>query len=415
MFKKQALFVALGAMFAAPAFADAGSTEGIIYQADQTSAQANINQIVIDGLPQAAAILQIDTTGTGNQGTNNIGTVIQGAVSGSNANVTIDSTGALPTSVTTGLLSGVPGTADFAAPAITDLSGYTDAATGGAPYGYSVQGQTSNNYGLVLQNGQQQSQAIVIQATSAEVDAAIAAQNSLNDSTLPANADTTTASATIGGTFSLTVNDYNNGAAAGVGPVVVNFSAGALTVNYDGANDVAIGGALFSEPSNSEGNLAVVTQGGHIGPITNINGVSIDIDDSFAGTGQTNNEALALQVGTNGYASIGQQGSLNSAIVIQNGDSNIAESYQYEDANGSPTNEFSLIAQVGNNNITQAYQGGTFNSSYVFQNGDGNVAIVDQDVVASAGGGVAFIYQSNAAGGAAVATGNYASVYQRSQ
>jgi hypothetical protein len=407
MFKKHSFAIALGLLSAAPAFADATTTEGIIYQADQTGAQANINQVVVEGAAQAAAILQIDSTATGNADTHNIGTVIQGAVGG-NATVAVDASGASASNSATALLSGVAGTADYVAPTIVDLSAYADQATGAAPYGYTVQGTTSSNYGLVVQNGQQKSQAVVIQATSAEVDAAIPAQAALNDANLPANADADAASATIGGTFAQSATDSNSGQS-----VVVKYTGGALTVNYDGTNDVAVGGGLFAEPTNADGNLAVINQGGHIGSITTANGGTIDADDSYAGTGETKNQALALQSGTNSYASIGQQGQLNSALLVQNGDSNFAESYQYEGDLGSPANEFSLIAQVGNFNISQVYQSGTFNSSYVFQNGDGNVAVVDQ-AVASAGGAVSFIYQSNAANGGAVSTGNYASVYQRS-
>ena len=404
--KKHALALAVGALVAGPAFADP-TTEGVIYQADQTGALANINQVPVDDLAQSAAILQVDTSGTGNADANNIGTVIQGAVTGAGG-VTIDPSGATATSVTSDAFVGIPGATDVAPPTVIDLTGYTD-LNGETPYAYTIFGTASNNYGLILQNGQQHSQAVVIQSTGAESTAAIAAQDSLTDAGLAANADAETASATVGGTVSMALQDYNNAAAAGQGPVVVNFDDGVLTVNYDGANDVQIGGGgLFAEPASAEGNLAFVTQGGHLTFNMLNGGVTIDTDDDFAGTDDTNNLALVIQNSTNGYASVGQQGQLNSAAVLQNGDSNAAESYQYQGDLDTPISNYSLIAQVGNFNLAQTYQGGTTNSAYVWQLGDGNISQVDQ----AANSTIAFVYQSNNAAGGAPGTGNYASVYQ---
>ena len=408
--KKHPIALTIGALMAAPAFADV-STEGIIYQADQTEAQANINQVSVDALPQAAAVIQIDSSATGNTAVHNIGTVIQGAVSGIGG-VTIDPTGATATNLGSAAFDGsFPGTTLVTPPTITDLSAYTDQTTGEAPYAYTIFGTDSNNYGLVLQDGQQHSQGVIIQATGLESTNAIAVQDSLTNPDLLANADAETAAATLGGTLSFTLQDYNNAAAAGQGPVVVNYDDGLLTINYDGANDVQIGGGLFAEPTNAEGNLAFVQQGGElVFSMINNGGVDIDAIDSFVGTGDSNNLALVIQDATNSYASVGQQGSLNSVVVLQNGDNNAAESYQFEDALGSPTSNYSLIAQVGNFNLAQTYQQGTTNSAYVWQLGDGNISEVDQ----AANGAIAFVYQSNSAGGGAAATGNYASIYQHS-
>ncbi|SEQ14349.1 hypothetical protein SAMN04488038_10485 [Solimonas aquatica] len=412
MLKKHSIALVLGAMIAAPAaFADDTATQGIIYQADQTGAVANINQVQADGLPQAAAILQIDSSGTGNADVANIATVIQGAAAGAAGQVTVDSTGAAFNSDTTDAVAGLAGVTDFTGPTVPDLSAYTDQNTGAAPFQVNVVGGSQNNYGLIVQDGQQKSQAIVIQATGLEVDNAIAAQNSLTNGDIAANGDTDTASATAGGAFTLTVQDYNS-QAVGQGEVVVNFADGTYSIDLGNGEIALTDLSNYVEPDNAEGNLAVITQGTHL-TFSTINGVDIDVDDSFAGSDVTNNQALALQNGTNGYVGIGQQGSFNTALALQNGDSNFIETFQYEGDSGSPLNEFALVAQVGNNNIAQTYQAGAVNSSYVFQIGDGNVAQVDQSTdVAGASGAIAFVYQSNAAAGADFVTGNYASVYQ---
>jgi hypothetical protein len=418
-FKKHALAIAVGVLFAAPAFADQ-SGEGIIYQQDQTNAQATINQVTDDGLPQAAAILQTDVGGAlSNAQSNNIATVIQGAVDGANPNVTIDPTGLLPSNTTS--TSGNLGTYSSAVGVIVapDL---TDNNTGNAAFAYTVSGQTSNNYALVMQNSQVQSNATVIQANSGEVDNAIAAQESLTDQTLPgtaANAGGPTANLFDNGTsLSASLTDNNNS-----NPVVVSFTGGALTFNYDGTNDIQLDdGVVFANADGapSSGNLAIIGQGQHLTfTIANpgVGNNSIDNDDSGIGANPTTNMALVIQDGTNGYASIGQQGTFNTAAVLQVGDSNFAETYQYDDGNSSPTGMYSFIGQAGNTNVAQVYQAGAYDSSSVYQLGDGHTALVDQVLTATAAGqgAIAFIYQSGPdAGvpGAAAGSGNFASIYQ---
>jgi hypothetical protein len=233
MFKKHSLAIVVGAMFVAPAaFADDTASVGVIYQVDQTTSLANINQSQLDGSPQAAAILQIDSAHGGTTDNNNIGTVIQGLVTGAGG-VAVDETGGIFSNTTTDLIDGgTAGVAAWVAPTIQVLADYeTDNAV--VPYQFNIVNPDQSNYGLVLQNGQIESQAIIIQASGAESDAAIAAQFSLNSNgtDLPANADSETRAGTIGDTLALTVLDYS-GQAAGETEVVVTYGDGTFTVNY---------------------------------------------------------------------------------------------------------------------------------------------------------------------------------------
>lgn len=421
-FKKRVLAIAAGALFAVPAFADQ-SAEGVIYQQDQTGAVANINQVADDGLPQAAAILQINTGAALDTATvtSNVATVIQGVVDGGNANVSIDSTGLVFSNTATD--NGV-GLSYASAPTVslTATVDLTDNITGNPAFAYSVTGQTSNNYGLVIQNSQIKSNATVIQANSAEVDNAVNAQNSLTNADLAPDNVLNAAGTplfTVGSGLTANLIDSNN-----ANGVQISFTGGTLTVTTDGASPLALDPAATfasADAAPTGGNIALIQQGNELAfTIVNpgIGNNAVDAVDSFNGDGgDTSNVALAIQDGTNGYVSIGQQGFLNTAAVIQAGDSNLAETYQYDDGNGSPNNLFSLIAQVGNSNVAQVYQAGAFNSSSVYQIGDGHVALVDQNVAATGAGqgAVAFIYQSgpDAGGpGAVQGQGNFASIYQ---
>lgn len=413
MFKKHAFAIVLGAMFAAPALADDTSTEGVIYQYDVAGATASINQVVNDGLPQAAAIIQTDSKGGVDDAADSLtyAAVIQGVVETGNGGVTVDATGLTASNAATEGLSGLVGANDFLDPVLTQSD---DAYTGAAPYLYELLGQASNNYGIVVQDSQTESQALIVQSTSEHADTVIANQNSLlSDSGIPANDAATFVAPTADGTVAATLNDVASGT-----EVVVSYSAGALSVA--GLADVTVGEGQYAEPATAEGNLAFIRQGTHL-EFSNLNvGTGdVDVDDAADGTETTLNLALIVQSATDSYAQIGQQGLRNSSAILQNDGStatgqNAAESFQYTNADGdAPVDEFSLIAQVGGFNVAQTYQSGSSNSSYVYQIGDGNVSVVDQATGADGTTqAVAFVYQSNAGDGVAVNTGNYASVYQ---
>lgn len=413
MFKKNAIAMVLGAMFAVPALADDTATEAVIYQYDQAGATASINQIVNEALPQAAAIIQTDSKDGVDDTVDslNYAAVIQGLVETGDGGVTVDATGLAATNEGTGILAGVLGANDFLDPVLVQPD---DIATGATPYTYELLGQASNNYGIVLQDSQTESQAIIIQATTTDTDLIIPNQNSLlSDSGIPANDTASYVAPTADGTVAVNLVD-----ASSASDVLVTYSAGELAVS--GLTDVIVGEGLFAEPTSSEGNLAFVRQGAHL-EFANLNAGTgdVDADDAYAGDDVAVNLAAVIQSSTNSYAQIGQHGQRNSSAILQNDGlsavgNNAAESFQYTNGNDeAPTDEFSLIAQVGGFNVAQTYQAGSFNSSYVYQNGDGNVSVVDQSgLLDGATQTVAFVYQSNAGEGGAVNTGNYASVYQ---
>jgi hypothetical protein len=409
MFKKHKIAIVLGAMFMAPAaFADETSTEGVIYQADQTGNTASINQIVTEAVPQAAAIIQVDINVNATTDNLNYAAVLQGVGSG-DAGVTIADDGTTASNAATDGAAAVAGAAEVLAPIVSNLADYLDERSGVAPYAYTFLGVDSNNYGLVYQDHQQLSQATVVQARSDETDAIIPNQASLFSSEIAANADTPTAD---GAAVIATLQNPASG-----NDTVVTYSAGELLVNYDGANDLLLGEAAYAEPDNVSGNLAFVTQGALLTFNTLNDGTDdfADLEDAFTGGDDALNKALVIQAAVNSYAFIGQHGQRNNSIVVQNSDgdgANVAESFQYTNPDAEiVTDSYSLIAQSGNFNIAQVYQTGvtdTFNSSYLFQFGDGNIANVDQ----SGQQAVSFVYQSNNAAGADFGTGNYASVYQ---
>ncbi len=412
MFKKNAIAMVLGAMFAVPALADDTASEAVIYQYDQAGATASINQIVNEGLPQAAAIIQTDSKDGVDDASDslNYAAVIQGLVETGDGGVTIDATGLEASNAGTDILSGITGANDFLTPVLIQPD---DNFTGATPYTYELLGQASNNYGIILQDSQSESQAIIVQATTADADAIIPNQNSLlSDSGIPANDSATYVAPTADGIVAATLYD-----AVSDSEVLATYSGGELLV--EGLTSVTVGEGLFAEPTSAEGNLAIVRQGAHI-EFANLNAGTgdIDADDDFAGDDVALNLAAVIQSSTNSYAQIGQHGQRNSSAILQNDGSsavgnNAAESFQYTGGEGAPTDEFSLIAQVGGFNVAQTYQAGSFNSSYVYQNGDGNVSVVDQSgLLDGATQTVAFVYQSNAGEGGDVNTGNYASVYQ---
>ncbi len=414
MFRKNAIAVVLGAMFAVPAIADDTASEAVIYQYDQAGATASINQVLNEvNLPQAAAIIQSDSKDGVDDASDslNYAAVIQGAVDTGNGGVAIDATGLTATNVGSDMLSGINGANDFAG---VELIQPDDIFTGATPFTYELLGQASNNYGVIMQDSQSESQAIIVQSTGAEADAIIPNQNSLlSDSSIPANSDATYVAPTADGTVAVNLYD-----AVSDSDVVVSFIDGEMAVS--GLTDVIVGESLFAEPATSEGNLAFIRQGAPLA-FSNLNAGTgdIDIEDAFDGTEASVNLAAIIQSSTDSFAQIGQQGQRNSSVILQNDGSsalgsNAAESFQYTNANDeAPTDEFSLIAQVGGFNVAQTYQAGSFNTSYVYQTGDGNVSVVDQaglaDGVTQA---VAFVYQSNGADAGEVNTGNYASVYQ---
>lgn len=409
MFRKHSMAIVLGAMFVAPvAFADETSTEGVIYQADQTGNTASINQIVTEGVPQAAAIIQADLNVNGTTDNNNYAAVLQGIGSG-DGGVTIEPDGTTATNAATDGAAAVAGAAEVLPPVVSSLAAYLDERSGVAPYEYLFLGVDSNNYGLVYQDHQQLSQALVVQARSDETDAIIPNQASLGSTDIAANADTPTAD---GATIVATLQNP-----ASAIDTVITYTGGALLVNYDGANDLLLGEAAYVEPDNVSGNLAFVTQGALLTFNTLNEGTDdfADLEDAFTGGDDALNKALVIQAATNSYAFIGQHGQRNNSIIVQNSDgegNNVAESFQYTDVDGDiVTDSYSLIAQSGNFNIAQVYQTGledTFNSSYLFQFGDGNIANVDQFGQQA----VSFVYQSNNAAGGDFGLGNYASVYQ---
>lgn len=412
MLKKNAIAVVLGAMFAVPAIADDTASEAVIYQYDQAGATASINQVLNEGLPQAAAIIQSDSKDGVDDASDslNYAAVIQGVIETGDGGVSVDSTGLAATNAGTDILSGITGANDFLDPVLVQPD---DNFTGATPYTYELLGQASNNYGIILQDSQSESQAIIVQSTSDIADSIIPNQNSLlSDSGIPANDSATyvapTADGVVASTFYDAVLDTE---------VLATFSGGELLVS--GLTDVTVGDGLFAEPSTSEGNLAFIRQGAHL-EFSNLNAGTgdIDVDDDFDGSDVALNLAAIIQSATNSYAQIGQQGQRNSSAILQNDGSsavgnNAAESFQYTGDEGAPSDEFSLIAQVGGFNVAQTYQAGSFNTSYVYQNGDGNVSVVDQSgLLDGATQAVAFVYQSNAGEGADINTGNYASVYQ---
>ncbi|AXQ30350.1 hypothetical protein D0B54_17465 [Solimonas sp. K1W22B-7] len=408
MFKKHSMALVLGAMFVAPvAFADETSTEGVIYQADQTGNTASINQIVTEGVPQAAAIIQTDLNVNGTTDNNNYAAVLQGIGSG-DAGVTIADDGTTASNAATDGAAAIAGAAEVLPPLVSSLADYVDERSGVAPYAYTFLGVDSNNYGLVFQDHQQASQALVVQARSDETDAIIPNQASLISADIVAN----DGSPTVDGTVLATLQNPSSG-----NDTIVTYTAGELLVNYDGANDLLLGEAAYVEPDNVSGNLAFVTQGALLTFNTLNEGTDdfADLEDAFTGGDDALNKALVIQATVNSYAFIGQHGQRNNSIIVQNSDgdgNNVAESYQYTDADGDiVTDSYSLIAQSGNFNIAQVYQAGledTFNSSYLFQFGDGNIANVDQLGQQA----VSFVYQSNNAAGGDFGLGNYASVYQ---
>lgn len=412
MLKKNAIAVVLGAMFAVPAIADDTASEAVIYQYDQAGATASINQVLNEGLPQAAAIIQSDSKDGVDDASDslNYAAVIQGVIETGDGGVSVDSTGLTATNAGTDILSGITGANDFLDPVLVQPD---DNFTGATPYTYELLGQASNNYGIILQDSQSESQAIIVQSTSDVADSIIPNQNSLlSDSGIPANDSATyvapTADGVVASTFYDAVLDTE---------VLATFSGGELLVS--GLTDVTVGDGLFAEPSTSEGNLAFIRQGAHL-EFSNLNAGTgdIDVDDDFDGSDVALNLAAIIQSATNSYAQIGQQGQRNSSAILQNDGSsavgnNAAEAFQYTGDEGAPSDEFSLIAQVGGFNVAQTYQAGSFNTSYVYQNGDGNVSVVDQSgLLDGATQAVAFVYQSNAGEGADINTGNYASVYQ---
>lgn len=413
MFRKHSMAMVLGAMFVAPvAFADEAATEGVIFQANQTGNAASINQIVTEGAPQAGAIIQVDSLIGGATDTLNYAAVLQGTPSG-DAGVTIEPDGTTATNTAIDNASGVAGAAEVLAPLVASLADLEDELTGEAPFAQTFFGVDSNNYGLIFQDKQQLSKAIVVQARSDEADEIIPDQASLVSSDIAANEG----SPTVDGTILAIVSDFNNPSTE---EVVVTYTGGTFLVNYDGANDLDLFVAGGGEPDNVSGNLAFVTQGA---PLTfnNLNnegdGSVEALEDAFEGGEESLNNAVLVQASTNSYGSIGQQGVRNNSVILQTNSSdgegnNVAESYQYTSPDGDlVTDSFSLIGQAGNFNIAQVYQTGieeTFNSSIVFQLGDGNIAHVDQ----SAQQAIAFVYQSNAAGLGEFGSGNFASVYQ---
>ncbi len=408
MFKKHSIAIVIGAMFVAPvAFADDTSTEGVIYQADQTGNTASINQIVTEGVPQAAAIIQADLNANGTTENNNFAAVLQGVGSG-DGGVTIEPDGTTASNAATDGAAAVTGAAEVLPPLISSLADYTDGRTGAAPYEFLFQGVDSNNYGVVYQDHQQLSQALVVQSRSDEADAIIPNQASLVSADIAAN----DGAPTLDGTVVATLQNPATG-----NDTVVTYSGGELLVNFDGANDLSLGGDAYVEPDNVSGNVAFVTQGAPLTftPINPGTEPADGLEDAFLGGDDALNKALVIQAATNSYAFIGQQGQRNNSIIVQNNDAdgqNVAESFQYTDPDGEVvTDSYSLIAQSGNFNIAQVYQTGvedTFNSSYVFQLGDGNIANVDQFGQQA----IAFVYQSNTGEGADFGTGNFASIYQ---
>lgn len=416
-FKKSVFALTVSAMFAAPA-AFAASSEGVIYQVDQIGSQAAISQVADDNLPQGAAIIQTDANqvNSGNA-TNNIATVIQGAVTDGTGPVTVDATGLFASSTgaatAAGGIAGVTMT-DSSTP-VFGAPNLADGLTGNNAYAYTVTGTSSNNYALTVQDHQIGSSANVVQGNTAEIDNAVINQNALANADLPATTAGTANPYAGGAGLSYTAAAAFNGA-----DVVVTATAGTLTINYDG-NDLNVADAGNSSFADSDaapaiGNLAYVTQGLDLS-FTVINGgrtvTATDADTS----GTTTNFALAIQDGTNGYAAIGQQGTLNTAIALQTGDSNAVEAYQYNsDDYGAATGNFSLTTQGGNSNIAQTFQAGSYSTALVTQFGDGQVSLVDQQSNATAAGQgpVAFVYQSgvNNGAGAAAGSGNYASIYQ---
>lgn len=407
MFKKHSLAIVLGAMFAMPAFADA-TAEGIIYQVDQTGANASINQVIADGKPQSAAILQLDALNS--NGTNNLAAVIQGNTAGGGDGVTVDPTGVTGANngANAGALVGAGAITPFGAP---DLTGYVDQQTGLAPFESQVLGVASFNYALNYQDHQSGSSSVIVQALGADLGVQLVdGQASLANPDIAANAgEIANPFAANDGTVVSVGHDYVTDFAV----TTTYDSSGVLTVDYGAASGAAT--LSDADANESSSNVAVVTQGTSLSfTAANSTTVADELADAFEGGESSNNVALAIQATTNSYARIGQQGTLNTSVVYQKSDAdgaNVAESYQYS-ADAAPTQEFSLISQNGNFNVAQTYQGGTTNSSYVFQFGDGNTSVVDQLGTADLGGAVAFVYQSNSAGGAAYNTGNYASIYQ---
>ncbi|MGQ0698574.1 MAG: hypothetical protein ACT4PZ_10060 [Panacagrimonas sp.] len=406
MFKKHSIALVLGAMCAAPAaFADDLSTEGVIYQADQTGSIASINQVVNE-TPQAAAILQIDTGVVLGDETFNSAIVLQGLTAG-NGGVTIDDNGNNPTNAAVELF------VDFGVgvPTFPVAEDYTDGLTGGVPNQFLLLGTTSDNYSVIIQDGQRLSRAAVIQASDLTAETVIPLQDSLFNSDLPGNGDALQVTAD-GATIIGTLIDVNRDEAE----VIVSYTGGEVAI--DGIGDSFVLGEAFIAPlDEAEGNLAVVTQGAAL-TFANLNneGFSVDaLEDPLLGE-ETTNTALVIQGGINGFARIGQQGLLNNSAIVQLSDgdgTNVAESYQYTDENdlagaGETSQNFSFTGQAGNFNLAQTFQAGTINSSTVLQYGDGNIATVDQNAINA----VAFVYQSNAAGGGAELTGNVASIYQ---
>lgn len=406
MFKKHTLALVLGAMVAAPAaFADDQSTEGVIYQADQTGSLASINQIANE-TPQAAAIMQIDVDGAildGGPGLNNA-VIMQGATTG-NGGVTIEEDGSTASNIA------IEDFADYgvAAPVVSVLADYADQLTGGTPTQYLLQGQTSDNYAVVVQNGQGLSQAAVFQANDETLEALIPQQNSLFNDTLEANAQDGVATAD-GTTVNGYLYDTNRDTS-----VAITYTGGEVGIADSLGNEFVVGEGLYAPFTEAEGNIAFVTQGAPL-TFSKLNSEEFSTEDlaDANAEAETLNRALVIQGGVNSYARIGQHGNNNSSGIVQlTGDDgeNVAESYQYTDENGLvsdvPVGNFSLIAQAGDFNLAQTYQTGENNTSYVYQYGVGNISTVDQNAI----GAVAFVYQSSAGDGG-VATGNIASVYQ---
>ncbi len=168
MLKKNAIAVVLGAMFAVPAIADDTASEAVIYQYDQAGATASINQVLNEGLPQAAAIIQSDSKDGVDDASDslNYAAVIQGVIETGDGGVSVDSTGLAATNAGTDILSGITGANDFLDPVLVQPD---DNFTGATPYTYELLGQASNNYGIILQDSQSESQAIIEAALQKKV------------------------------------------------------------------------------------------------------------------------------------------------------------------------------------------------------------------------------------------------------
>ncbi|MEJ5977763.1 hypothetical protein WG901_14030 [Novosphingobium sp. PS1R-30] len=144
----------------------------------------------------------------------------------------------------------------------------------------------------------------------------------------------------------------------------------------DAASAEQISPALNSRGGGAE--LAFLGLGLDLGKFQRVSGEGkADYTDAnnnrqqYAWAGE-NNLQVALQRGSDNFASLETKGNNNVGFILQDGIGNEARTQQFAD------NTFASILQFGNQNQASVYQGTNASVAFVSQNGIGNIVSIRQ-------------------------------------